>query len=118
MIADTNVPLLALDGGQTDRSAAARAHIARARETGKPLAVLACTVIEVAHVLSSVNTGYARPRETVAKAVTTNGEDPGLDVEAAALRAAVESYRSRSVDLHNCLVSALAAGCGTVVLSI
>ena len=45
-------------------------------------------------------------------------DEPAFAVEhATALRQAVVTYRSRSIDLHDCLLSAIAAQRGTRVLS-
>jgi predicted nucleic-acid-binding protein len=80
--------------------------------------VLACTVLEVTYVLKSPRTGYGWDCATIADAITAIAEDPALDVEHSnALRMAVAEYQVRSVDVHDCLLSAIAAERGTVVLS-
>jgi predicted nucleic-acid-binding protein len=118
VILDTNVLLRALDGDPGAQGQAARARIAQAREDGNQLTVLAATVLEVAYVLESSRAGYGWPRDAVADAITAVIEDPALEVEHAdALRTAVAEYRARSVDLHDCLLSAIAAERDTAVLS-
>ncbi|MGH2910052.1 MAG: PIN domain-containing protein [Solirubrobacteraceae bacterium] len=118
MIADTNVLLRALDGDPGVQGRAARERVTRARDTGERLTVLSATVLEVAYVLESARAGYGWDRGAVADSVEAIVDDPGLDVEhAGALRAAAASYRARSVDLHDCLLRALAKERGTKVLS-
>jgi predicted nucleic-acid-binding protein len=107
-----------LDGDPGDQGQAARARIAQAREDGRQLTVLAATVLEVAYVLERSSAGYGWLRDAVADAITAVIEDPALEVEHAdALRMAVTTYRIRSVDLHDCLLSAIAAERDTAVLS-
>lgn len=118
MIADTNVLLRALDGDPGDQGSAARRRVSQARDTGQRLTVLSATMLEVAYVLESVKAGYGWERDAVADAVAAILDDPGLDVEhAGALRVAGVSYRARSIDLHDCLLDALAQERGTKVLS-
>jgi predicted nucleic-acid-binding protein len=118
VIADTNLLLRALDGDQGAQGHVARQRLRQARDTGQPLTVLSATVLEVAYVLESARAGYGWDRAAVADAVEAILDDPGLDVEHAnALRTAASSYQARSVDLHDCLLSALAGERSTQVLS-
>jgi predicted nucleic-acid-binding protein len=118
VIADTNVLLRALDSSPGDQGSAARERISQARDTGQRLTVLSATLIEVAYVLESTQAGYDWERNAVSDAVEAILDDPGLNVEhAAALRVAAVSYRTRSIDLHDCLLSALAQERHTKVLS-
>jgi predicted nucleic-acid-binding protein len=117
VIVDANVLLRSLDraGGQ---AAAVRARVKNARATGERLIVLSATVLEVAYVLESAAAGYGWEREQIAQAVEAIVEDPAFAVEHAhALRAAAATYRERSIDLHDCLLSAVATERGLKVLS-
>jgi predicted nucleic-acid-binding protein len=118
VIADTNLLLRALDGDQGAQGHAARQRLRQARDTEQPLTVLSATVLEVVYVLESARAGYGWDRAAVADAVEAILDDLGLDVEHTnALRTAASSYRARSVDLHDCLLSALAGDRATQVLS-
>ncbi len=117
MIADTNVLLRILerDGGAHGRAARARVETARA---GEPIAVLAATVLEVAFVLESLEAGYGWGRDSVAAAVEAVADEPGFNVEhGSALRAAADTYRERTIDLHDCYLDAVARERDTGVLS-
>lgn len=117
MIADTNVLLRALDDAG-DQARAARSRIEAARASGDQLTVLSATVLEVAYVLESARAGYGWDRDAVARAVEAIVNEPAFSVEhGEALRAAVAGYRERSIDLHDCLLSAIADQRGTRVLS-
>ncbi len=118
MIVDTNVLLRILDGADGAESQAARARVAVAREHGERLSVLAATVLEVAYVLESAQAGYGWDRSAVTRAVTAVVDEPGFDVEhGGALRAATAAYQERAVDLHDCLLDAIARERKTRVLS-
>jgi predicted nucleic-acid-binding protein len=118
VIADTNVLLRALDGDPGDQGSAARERISQARDTGQRLTVLSATLLEIVYVLQSAKAGYGWDRNAVADAVEAILDDPGLDVEhAGAVQVAAARYRAQSVDLHDCLLSALANERGTKVLS-
>jgi len=118
VIADTNLLLRALDGDPGAQGRAARQRIGQARDSDQPLTVLAVTLLEVVYVLESANAGYGWHRDAVAGCVEAIIDDPGLDVEhAGALRTAVASYRTLSIDLHDCLLDALAQQRATKVLS-
>jgi predicted nucleic-acid-binding protein len=118
VIADTNLLLRALDGDPGAQGSTARKRISQARDTGRRLTVLSATLLEVAYVLQSAKAGYGWDRDAVADAVEAVLDDPGLAVEHAdAVRTAAAIYRARSVDLHDCLLSALANERGTKVLS-
>lgn len=118
MILDTNVLLRTLDRDRGARGRAARERVMTARETGETLSVLSATVLEAAYVLESARAGYGWDRNAIAAAVEAIAEDPAFEVEhEAALRAAVASYRARTLDLHDCLISALANERSTKVLS-
>jgi predicted nucleic-acid-binding protein len=118
VILDTNVLLRTLDRDPGAQGLAARARITGARASGEKLTVLSATALEAACVLESKRAGYGWDRDTIAAAVEAIVDDPALDVEhAAALRAAAASYRDRSIDLHDCLLSAIATDHGTSVLS-
>lgn len=109
MIVDTNVLLRILDGADSAQRGAARARVAVAREHGEPLIVLAATVLEVAYVLESAQAGYGWDRSAVARAVTAVVDEPAFAVEHdGALRTATAAYRERAIDLHDCLLDAIA----------
>jgi predicted nucleic-acid-binding protein len=115
---DANVLLRTLDRDPGAQGRAARQRVKTARETGGKLTVLSATVLEAAYVLESERTGYGWDRDAVAGAIEAVAEDPAFEVEhAGALRAAAASYRARSLDLHDCLLSALASERDTKVLS-
>lgn len=118
MIVDTNVLLRALDGGTDSQAQAVRRRVETARATGTKLTVLAATVLEVAFVLESARAGYGWGREDVARAVEAIIDEPAFDVEhGEALVDAATTYRMRSIDLHDCLLGAIANQRGTRVLS-
>ena len=118
MIADTNVLLRALDGSTSAQAHAVRARIETARATGTKLTVLAATVLEVAYVLASTRAGYGWDRRDVARAVEAIVDEPAFDVESReALVDAASTYRTRSIDLHDCFLGAVAGQRGTRVLS-
>ncbi len=118
MILDTNVLLRALDRDAGAQGLAVRARIEAARETGNTLAVLSATVLEVAYLLESTRAGYGWDRDAVARAVEAIVDDTAFVVEhGEALREAAARYRARSVDLHDCLLSAVATQRSTRVLS-
>jgi len=117
VIADTNVllRLLERDRGAHGRAARARVEAARA---GEPISVLVATVLEVGFVLESAAAGYGWKRDAVAAAIQAIVDEPGFHVEhGAALAAAAESYRERSIDLHDCYLDAIARERGVRVLS-
>lgn len=117
MIADTNVLLRVLDGGDGAHATAARGRVRAARD-GRPIGVLAATVLEVAFVLQSSAAGYGWDRSAVASAVKAVVDEPGFEVEhGPALRAAAVTYQDRAVDLHDCYLDAIARERGTRVLS-
>lgn len=118
MIVDTNVLLRLLDGGTGAHARAARQRVVEARTTGARLSVLSATVLEVGYVLENSAAGYGWNRAAVADAVNAIVDEPAFAVEhGAALRSAVATYRDRSIDLHDCLLSALADERETLVLS-
>lgn len=72
----------------------------------------------MAYVLESSRAGYDWDREVVAQAVEAVTDEPAFDGEhTTALRHAATSYRAKSFDLHDCLVSAIADERHTRVLS-
>jgi predicted nucleic-acid-binding protein len=118
VIVDTNVLLRTLDRDPGAQGRAARERVTAARASGERLTVLSATVLEAAYVLESERAGYAWDRAAVAGAVEAIVDDPAFDVEhAAALRVAAASYRAKAIDLHDCLLSALATKRSTKVLS-
>jgi predicted nucleic-acid-binding protein len=118
VIVDTNVLLRLIDGGTGAHARAARQRVVEARKTGAKLAVLSSTVLEVGYVLESSAAGYGWNRDAVAEAVNAIVDEPAFAVEhGSALRTAVAIYRNRAVDLHDCLLSALAEERDTLVLS-
>ena len=118
MIVDTNVLLRALDGDTSAHGQAVRNRVETARRTGQKLTVLSATLLEVAYVLESARAGYGWNRNDIARAVEAVLDDPAFEVEhSEALRNAAASYRARSVDLHDCLLSAVANQRQTRVLS-
>lgn len=118
MIVDTNVLLRALDGDTSTHGQAVRHRVENARETGHKLTVLSATLLEVAYVLESARAGYGWNRDDIARAVEAVLDDPAFEVEHSdALRNATTSYRARSVDLHDCFLSAVANERHTRVLS-
>ena len=119
MIADTNVLLRVLEGDPGSHGKAARARVATARETGEAMTVLAATVLEAAFVLeSAAGGGYGWERDAITRAIEAVVEEPAFHVEhGAALRAAAATYRTRAIDLHDCLVDAVARQSATRVLS-
>lgn len=118
MIVDTNVLLRALDGAATAYGQVARRRIEAARSAGDAFMVLAVTLLEAVYVLESERAGYGWDRDGIARAVMAVVDEPAFDVEHAdAFRHAAESYRARSVDIHDCLLSAVAHERGTRELS-
>ena len=118
MIVDTNVLLRALDGATDSQAQAVRRHVETARATGTKLTVLGATVLEVAFVLESARAGYGWGREDVARAVEAIVDEPAFDVEhGEALVDAARMYRTRSFDLHDCYLGAIADQRRTRVLS-
>jgi len=118
VIVDTNVLLRALDGDTSAHGQAVRNRVETARRTGQKLTVLSATLLEVAYVLESARAGYGWNRNDIARAVEAVLDDPAFEVEhSEALRNAAASYRARSVDLHDCLLSAVANQRQTRVLS-
>ncbi len=118
MIVDANVLLRIMDGTESAQGRAARARVQAARTSGESLTVLSATVLELAYVLLSEQAGYGWDRDAVAGAVEAIVDDPGLAVEHGdALRAAAVVFRSRSIDLHDCLVNSLAEQRNLRVLS-
>jgi len=118
VIVDTNVLLRTLDRDPGAQGRAARARVRAARGSGERLTVLSATVLEVACVLESESAGYGWDRTVVAGAVEAIADDPAFEVErGAALRVAAASYRTKTIDLHDCLLSALATARSTKVLS-
>ena len=118
MIVDTNVLLRSVGGGEDRQSAAVHARVRTSRENGTTHCVLAATVLEAAYVLASAAAGYGWDRDTVAAAVDAIVDEPAFEVEyATALRMAAETYRSRSIDLHDCFLAAVASERSTRVLS-
>jgi predicted nucleic-acid-binding protein len=62
--------------------------------------------------------GYGWDRADIARAIDAVLDEPAFVVEHAdALRGAISSHRARSIDLHDCLLSAVAAERATRVLS-
>ena len=118
MIVDANVLLRALEGGASAQARAVRRRIEAARGSSEKLAVLSATVLEVAYVLESEPAGYGWERVDVARAIEAVLDEPAFSVEHHhALRDATAVYRSRSIDLHDCLLSAIAAEQNDRVLS-
>jgi predicted nucleic-acid-binding protein len=118
VIVDTNVLLRALDGDTSAHGQAVRNRVETARRAGQKLTVLSATLLEVAYVLESARAGYGWNRNDIARAVEAVLDDPAFEVEhGEALRNATASYRARSVDLHDCLLSAVADQRQTRVLS-
>jgi predicted nucleic-acid-binding protein len=118
MIVDTNVLIRSLGAAEDRQSAAVRARIARARTDGVTHTVLSATVLETAYVLASAAAGYGWERVDVAAAVTAITAEPAFEVEhASALRTAADTYRARSIDLHDCFLAAMAAERAIRVLS-
>ena len=84
----------------------------------RPRGVLAPTCLRSGYALESARAGYGWDREAVGHAVQAILDEPAFDVEHhAELRQAVASYRARSIDLHDCLLSAIAVARRTRVLS-
>jgi predicted nucleic-acid-binding protein len=118
MIVDTNVLLRSLEGPTSAQATAVRKRVQNARESGERLTVLAATVLEAAYVLASEGAGYGWDRDDIARAIDAALDEPAFAIEhAAALRSALTSYRARSIDLHDCLLDAVAAERATRVLS-
>lgn len=118
MIVDTNVLLRAVGGRDDRRSVAVRERVRAAREDETTYSVLSATVLEVGYVLASAAAGYGWERQAVAAAITAITDEPAFAVEhACALRTAAETYRTRSIDLHDCFLAALAVERSTRVLS-
>jgi predicted nucleic-acid-binding protein len=110
--------LRSLEGATNAQAKAVRARIESAREAGKSLAVLSATVLEVAYVLESPSAGFGWDRDDIARAVEAIVDEPAFEVEHGdALRAAASQYRTRSIDLHDCLLDAVAQQRQTRVLS-
>ena len=118
MIADANVLLRALDREDGTQARAVRARIETARGSEVTLTVLAATVLEVAYVLESARAGYGWDRKDVARAVAAIVDEPAFEVEHGdAIAEALGTYRTRSIDLHDCYLASVATQRGTRVLS-
>jgi predicted nucleic-acid-binding protein len=118
VIADTNVLLRVLDADSGQQATAVRDRIETARTADARITVLAATVLEVAYVLESAGAGYGWDRQDIARAIDAIVNEPAFDVERGdALATAAETYRSRSIDLHDCLLAAVANQRATRVLS-
>jgi len=118
MIVDANVLLRSLEDATGAHGKAVRARIQTARASGERYTVLSATVLEVAFVLESSNAGFGWTREDVARAVEAIIDEPAFEVEhPGALRAAAGQYRRRSIDLHDCLIDAVAQQRHTHALS-
>jgi predicted nucleic-acid-binding protein len=118
MLADANVVLRGLDGSEGAHSEAVRERIESARADGVKFTVLSATVLEVVYVLESAQAGYGWNRRDIASAVAAIVNEPAFDVEhAEPLAEAASIYGSRSIDLHDCLLAAIANRGGTRVLS-
>jgi len=118
VIVDTNFLLRALDRDPTAHAVAVRERVETARASSQTFTVLSATVLEMAYVLESPRAGYGWDRDIVAQAVEAVTAELAFDVEhSTALRHAATSYRARSVDLHDCLLSAIADERHTRVLS-
>lgn len=118
MIADTNVLLRALDPEDRPQAQAVRARIKTGRSSGAKITVLAATVLEVAYALESTRAGYGWDRQDVARAIGAIVDEPGFDVEhAEAITDALSTYRTRSIDLHDCFLGSVASQRRTRVLS-
>ena len=115
---DTDMLLRAVDGDAGPQGRAVRERIRAARETGETLTVMAPTVLEVGYVLESARAGYGWGRESVCRALDAILDEPAFATEhQAALWTAVATYEARSIDLHDCFLSAIADERGTRVLS-
>jgi predicted nucleic-acid-binding protein len=118
MLADANVLLRGLDGSESPQSEAVRKRIEAARADGLKFTVLSATVLEAVYVLESAQAGYGWNRRDIASAVTAIVNEPAFDVEhGEPLAEAASVYGSRSIDLHDCLLAAIAGRDGTRVLS-
>lgn len=118
MLLDANVLLRVFDGPCQPHYEEARRQIMACREAGEPLRVLSSTMMEVAFVLMSAETGYGLAREEVARALSTIIEDPSLTVEnVAVLRRALELFVQRSIDLQDCYLAAAAEAAGERLFS-
>lgn len=118
MIADANVLLRALDREDPPQARTVRARIETARSSEAKLTVLAATVLEVAYVLESARAGYGWGRKDVARAIAAIVAEPAFDVEhSEAIADALRTYRTRSIDLHDCYLASVATQRGTRVLS-
>jgi predicted nucleic-acid-binding protein len=107
-----------LERATNAQAKAVRARIENARETGERLIVLSATVLEVVYVLQSSSARFGWERDDIARAVEAIVDEPAFDVEhGGALRGAAGQCRTRSVDLHGCLLDALAQARDTRVLS-
>jgi predicted nucleic-acid-binding protein len=118
VIVDANVLLRALEGGASAQARAVRRRIEAARGSSEKLAVLSATVLEVVYVLESEPAGFGWGRDDVARAIEAVLDEPAFSVEHQhGLRDAMAVYRSRSIDLHDCLLSAIATERNDRVLS-
>lgn len=117
MIVDTNVLLRVLDADGGPQTTAARESIRRSR-AASPLTVLSATVVEMAFVLRSARAGYGWDRQVIGDAVEAVLDEPAFAVEHGdALRRALRAFRGRSIDLHDCLLHAIAEERGVRVVS-
>jgi predicted nucleic-acid-binding protein len=118
MLADANVLLRGLDGSESPHSEAVRKRIEAARADGLKFTVLSATVLEVVYVLESAQAGYGWNRRDISSAVSAIVNEPAFDVEhGEPLAEAAAVYGSRSIDLHDCLLAAIAGRDGTRVLT-
>lgn len=109
MIVDTNVLLRSLDRTAQPQPLAAGRRIASARAARVRLTVLSATMLEMAFVLHSPNAGYHWDKSDVVDALEAVLDDEAFAVEhSVAMKTAVSTYRTRSMDLHDCFLSALA----------
>jgi predicted nucleic-acid-binding protein len=119
VIVDTDVLLRALDRDASAHAEAVRERVETARASGETFTVLSATVLEMAYVLESSRAGYGWDRDVVAQAVKAVIDEPAFDVEhSTALRHASTRHQARSIDLHDCFLSAIANERHTRVLSL
>lgn len=118
MLIDTNIILRSLSGEPDAQAVAVRQRIADIRAADERATVLSATLLQVDYVLSSPATGNGWPRAEIADALRTVLAERAFAIEhAAAWQRALEIYESRSIDLDDCLMAALAEQAGTKVLS-
>jgi predicted nucleic acid-binding protein len=119
VILDTNVILRLLDGPDHPLYKRAAAILAEATTDGKRARVLDATIIEIAFVLRSRQTGYGLSTGEIAHTILELVDTAELDLERpSAIRKAAVDHRTTGFDFHDCYLAARARDDGERVGSL